>query len=124
MTGEILTFSTSSTQISKAKTVSENLKMNSALLSRFDLVFILLDKPDKEMDKFISDHIMKVHGNKLRNKKPGSKRWGIKKEERRFIPSHIPLLPISPRLWWRKRGNLKSWIWENFAWTAQDESWR
>lgn len=98
MTGEILTFSTSSTQISKAKTVSENLKMNSALLSRFDLVFILLDKPDKEMDKFISDHIMKVHGNKLRNKKPGSKRWGIKKEERRFIPSHIPLLPISPRL--------------------------
>lgn len=31
----------------KAKTVSENLKMNSALLSRFDLVFILLDKPDE-----------------------------------------------------------------------------
>lgn len=28
----------------KARTVSENLKMSSALLSRFDLVFILLDE--------------------------------------------------------------------------------
>jgi DNA helicase MCM8 len=35
--------------------------MNSALLSRFDLVFILLDKPDAEMDAHISEHIMKVH---------------------------------------------------------------
>ncbi|KAJ8299815.1 hypothetical protein KUTeg_023875 [Tegillarca granosa] len=31
----------------KGKTVAENLKMGSALLSRFDLVFILLDKPDE-----------------------------------------------------------------------------
>lgn len=31
----------------KAKTVSENLKMKGPLLSRFDLVFILLDKPDE-----------------------------------------------------------------------------
>ncbi|KAI8926730.1 MCM2/3/5 family-domain-containing protein [Entophlyctis helioformis] len=45
----------------KAKTVSENLKMNGALLSRFDLVFILLDRPDEQMDMFLSDHIMKLH---------------------------------------------------------------
>ncbi|KAI8999507.1 MCM2/3/5 family-domain-containing protein [Gaertneriomyces semiglobifer] len=45
----------------KAKTVSENLRMNSALLSRFDLVFILLDRPDEEMDLFLSEHIMKLH---------------------------------------------------------------
>jgi DNA helicase MCM8 len=45
----------------KAKTVSENLKMNSALLSRFDLVFILLDKPDEEMDNIISNHVMSLH---------------------------------------------------------------
>jgi DNA helicase MCM8 len=31
----------------RAKTVSENLKMGSALLSRFDLVFILLDQPNE-----------------------------------------------------------------------------
>jgi DNA helicase MCM8 len=35
--------------------------MNSALLSRFDMIFILLDKPNEEMDRFLSDHIMKVH---------------------------------------------------------------
>lgn len=30
-----------------AKTVAENLRLGPALLSRFDLVFILLDKPDE-----------------------------------------------------------------------------
>lgn len=34
--------------------------MNSALLSRFDLIFILLDKPDQEMDHFLSEHVMAV----------------------------------------------------------------
>nr|XP_017255384.1 PREDICTED: probable DNA helicase MCM8 isoform X2 [Daucus carota subsp. sativus] len=45
----------------RAKTVNENLKMNGALLSRFDLVFILLDKPDELLDKRVSDHIMSLH---------------------------------------------------------------
>ena len=45
----------------KAKTVSENLKMGSALLSRFDLVFILLDKPDEERDQLLSEHVMLMH---------------------------------------------------------------
>uniref|UniRef100_A0ACD5T9M3 Uncharacterized protein n=1 Tax=Avena sativa TaxID=4498 RepID=A0ACD5T9M3_AVESA len=42
----------------RGKTVNENLKMNAALLSRFDLVFILLDKPNEFLDKRLSDHIM------------------------------------------------------------------
>jgi len=29
------------------KTVSENIKMSPALMSRFDLIFIMLDKPDQ-----------------------------------------------------------------------------
>ncbi|XP_065908945.1 DNA helicase MCM8-like [Dysidea avara] len=45
----------------KAKTVSENLKMGSALLSRFDLVFILLDRPDEELDCLLSRHVMSLH---------------------------------------------------------------
>lgn len=31
----------------RAKTVSENLRLKPALLSRFDLIFVLLDKPDE-----------------------------------------------------------------------------
>lgn len=35
--------------------------MSAALLSRFDLVFILLDRPDEEHDKKLSEHIMRTH---------------------------------------------------------------
>ncbi|XP_057438368.1 probable DNA helicase MCM8 [Lotus japonicus] len=45
----------------RAKTVNENLKMSAALLSRFDLIFILLDKPDELLDKRLSEHIMSLH---------------------------------------------------------------
>jgi len=45
-----------------SKTVSENLKLSSALLSRFDLTFILLDRPDAGLDKFLSDHVLALHG--------------------------------------------------------------
>ena len=40
--------------------MNENLKMSAALLSRFDLVFILLDKPNELLDKRLSEHIMSV----------------------------------------------------------------
>ena len=46
---------------SKAKTVSENLRMHPALLSRFDLVFVLVDNPNEEKDMRLSDHIMTLH---------------------------------------------------------------
>lgn len=35
----------------KAKSVAENLRMDSALLSRFDILFILLDRPDAGKDR-------------------------------------------------------------------------
>ncbi|KAK4798089.1 hypothetical protein SAY86_030415 [Trapa natans] len=57
----------------RAKTVNENLKMNAALLSRFDLVFILLDKPDELLDKRVSEHIMSLHA-RSGEKLPASKR--------------------------------------------------
>jgi len=44
-----------------SKTVNENLKMPSALLSRFDLVFILLDKPEESHDRMLSEYIMQSH---------------------------------------------------------------
>lgn len=45
----------------RGKTIMDNLKMNPSLLSRFDLIFILLDESDTLHDKMISKHIMKVH---------------------------------------------------------------
>ena len=43
------------------KTVSENLKMSGALFSRFDLVFIMLDRPDDQHDARLSRHIVNMH---------------------------------------------------------------
>jgi DNA helicase MCM8 len=45
----------------RAKTVSENLKISPALLSRFDLIFILLDSPDDVRDDLLSSHVMGLH---------------------------------------------------------------
>ncbi|XP_044744963.1 DNA helicase MCM8-like [Coccinella septempunctata] len=45
----------------KAKTVAENLKISAPMLSRFDLIFILLDNPDEEIDMLLSRHILAMH---------------------------------------------------------------
>lgn len=42
----------------RGKTIHENLKMHHALLSRFDLIFILMDRPDEEKDRRLSRHII------------------------------------------------------------------
>uniref|UniRef100_A0A8P4KKM6 DNA helicase MCM8 n=1 Tax=Dicentrarchus labrax TaxID=13489 RepID=A0A8P4KKM6_DICLA len=42
----------------RSKTVSENLKMGSPLLSRFDVIFLLLDIPDESHDRRLSEHVM------------------------------------------------------------------
>ncbi|EAT44419.1 AAEL004200-PA [Aedes aegypti] len=46
----------------KSKTVSENLKMKPALLSRFDLVFIQLDRPNAHLDNLLAAHVQRLHG--------------------------------------------------------------
>eukprot|EP01037_Dinobryon_pediforme_P042654 gene42654-53170_t len=37
----------------KKRSVSENLRMNPALLSRFDLIFLMVDTPDEDRDRAI-----------------------------------------------------------------------
>ncbi|RKP17377.1 MCM-domain-containing protein, partial [Rozella allomycis CSF55] len=51
----------------KSISTKANLNMDSALLSRFDLVFVLLDKPDHEMDKFLSEQVISFHNSGKRN---------------------------------------------------------
>ncbi|XP_050681276.1 DNA helicase MCM8 [Leptidea sinapis] len=56
----------------KAKTVAENLKINSALLSRFDLVFILLDQPDEKTDAMLSEHVLALHSGPKAKRNPSA----------------------------------------------------
>uniref|UniRef100_H3CWV5 DNA helicase MCM8 n=1 Tax=Tetraodon nigroviridis TaxID=99883 RepID=H3CWV5_TETNG len=42
----------------RGKTVSYNIRMGSPVLSRFDVVFILLDIPDESHDRHLSEHVM------------------------------------------------------------------
>lgn len=45
----------------KAVTPHKNINLPAALLSRFDLIFILLDVPSKERDISLAKHIGQVH---------------------------------------------------------------
>jgi len=43
------------------KTPAENINLPPALLSRFDLLFVLLDKPDGKRDRDLAEHVSFVH---------------------------------------------------------------
>jgi len=39
----------------------ENINLPAALLSRFDLIFLLLDLADSDLDKRLAEHVTSVH---------------------------------------------------------------
>ena len=46
----------------------DNIRISNAILSRFDLVFLLLDDPDLQRDKKLSEHVMKLHSRNRKRK--------------------------------------------------------
>jgi DNA replication licensing factor MCM3 len=48
-------------QYNRQKKPSENIALPDSLLSRFDLMFIVLDNLNPTFDRKISDHVLKMH---------------------------------------------------------------
>ncbi|KAL8173025.1 UNVERIFIED_CONTAM: DNA replication licensing factor mcm8 [Gekko kuhli] len=82
----------------KAKTVSENLKMGSALLSRFDLVFILLDIPNEDHDHLLSEHVMAMRAGKQAGHSSATVTRGSSQDSHVSVLEAIPDKPLSERL--------------------------
>ncbi|XP_037543327.1 DNA helicase MCM8 [Nematolebias whitei] len=80
----------------RGKTVSENLKMSSALLSRFDVVFLLLDIPDESHDRQLSEHVMANRAGKNRTSSATVTRTSSDSET--CILLQHSALPLSERL--------------------------
>uniref|UniRef100_A0A8C5VVN7 DNA helicase MCM8 n=1 Tax=Microcebus murinus TaxID=30608 RepID=A0A8C5VVN7_MICMU len=82
----------------KAKTVSENLKMGSALLSRFDLVFILLDTPNEHHDHLLSEHVIAIRAGKQRTVSSATVARMNSQESNTSILEVVSEKPLSERL--------------------------
>jgi DNA replication licensing factor MCM7 len=47
----------------RSKSLSDNINLPNSLLSRFDLLFLILDKPDLDRDTALARHVTSVHQN-------------------------------------------------------------
>ena len=58
-------------QYDEYKPPMDNIGMQDSLLSRFDLIFVVLDEMDPEQDRRISEHVLRMH----RYRNPGEQVW-------------------------------------------------
>lgn len=79
-------------QYDQYKTPMENIGLQDSLLSRFDLLFIVLDQMDPEQDREISDHVLRMHRYRNPNEQDGD--------------GELPLVSASPGV----RGFLCLWL--------------
>lgn len=75
----------------KGRTVSENIKMNPALLSRFDLVFVLIDEANEEVDRLLSEHVMSLHSSRGTASQPMSTPRGSASQAQADFAAQLPL---------------------------------
>ena len=60
-----------SLQYDQYKTPMENIGLQDSLLSRFDLIFVMLDNCDMEQDNIIADHVLRMHRYRPANETDG-----------------------------------------------------
>jgi len=53
------------------KTPMDNIAMQDSLLSRFDLIFVILDTIETENDRIIADHVIRIHRYRAPNEQDG-----------------------------------------------------
>ena len=53
----------------------ENIGLQDSLLSRFDLLFIMLDKNDRETDTKISEHVVRMHQYRAPHEQDGERQF-------------------------------------------------
>ncbi|MBC7108406.1 MAG: ATP-binding protein [Methanomassiliicoccales archaeon] len=81
--------------------IADQINLPPALLSRFDLIFAMTDKPDAELDAKIADHILKAHRwGQLRKYKDPSEIKEIKVDQ--IIADSQELTPVFSRDFFRK----------------------
>jgi replicative DNA helicase Mcm len=81
--------------------IADQINLPPALLSRFDLIFAMTDKPDAELDAKIADHILKAHRwGELRKYKDPSEIKEIKVDQ--IIADSQELTPVFSRDFFRK----------------------
>src|SRR3989454_187231 len=73
----------------ETKFVSEQLDLAPTLLSRFDAIFSLMDRPESERDRNMADHILRGHlvGEWLRRKREGKE---VSEEKPEFTDPYTP----------------------------------
>jgi DNA replication licensing factor MCM4 len=49
----------------KSKSVVENINLPPALLSRFDLIYLMLDVPNEENDRRLAAHILSIYSTSI-----------------------------------------------------------
>lgn len=60
--------------------MKDNIKISNAILSRFDLIFLMLDNPDPNRGQKLSEHIMKLHSSITQSKKRLPEDFNFKQE--------------------------------------------
>jgi hypothetical protein len=84
--------------------IGEQINMPASLLSRFDLIFIMGDKPDPKKDGAIAEHILKAHSigetivSHRKNPIPGVNEEYIAEQLKPVTPDIEPVLFRKPKI--------------------------